>query len=100
MNDPLADPNRPHMARATHMIAGIPVVVTPLLPLDHIGHAITPKSARVRRFLRWVPRRWRPRWYRVDARLEHEQFVMAAGKLFCTPAGYQLLKAGKARRAP
>lgn len=91
--DPLADPDRPHMARGTHMLGGMSIVVTPHLPKHHIGDSIAPKPWLVRWLLRWVPRRWRAPWYRVGARIDEDQFIVAAGKLFCTPATYAALLA-------
>lgn len=100
--DPFLDPNRPHMARGTHSIGGMPVVVTPHMPREHAGHEIVPRPRVVRclrivqyvPFVRRMPKRWWPRWYRVGKRIEREQFFIAAGKLFCSPAGFQELKAG------
>lgn len=98
MVDPFRDPARPHMARGTHTVGGMVLVVTPHLPRERIGTQIVPKPRALRWVLRWVPRRWRPAWYRIGAAIEQEQFFRAGGKIFCTPAGYQILKKSFERR--
>lgn len=95
--DALADPLRPHMARGTHVLGGMVFVVSPHIPKLHVATMIEPKPPLVRLLLRLVPRRCRPLWYRIGAKMEEEQFIMAAGKVFCTPAGWHALTSSRQR---
>lgn len=92
MNDPLSDYMRPHLASGHLMLGGFAVVVDPRVPKETVGTEIVPRGRLVRRLLRWIPRRWRPRWYRIGDAIKQEQFLFAAGKLFCTPAGLEQLR--------
>ena len=81
-----------------NVVGGMVVVVNPHLPRQRVGTTIVPKPPVLRWLLRWVPRRWRPRWYRIGAPIEQESFFVVGGKLFCTPAGLRIIQAHVPRR--
>lgn len=82
----------PHMARGDGTYNGHVIVKSYDLPKEHIGDEIVP--------VYWPrPIRWffkQPRRYVQGGKVERDQIVMAAGKVFVSPATWDELM----RRAP
>lgn len=79
----------PYMARGDFMFGGMAVVISDV-PKKHVGDKIVPRHPVVR----WLARF---RFLRVSAflpgaKIEEEQVLQAAGKLFMSPAAWEEFK--------
>ena len=79
---------KPYMARGDYVIGGQVVVIDNSVPRLHIADEIVPRNALVRFFARFIPG---ISAFRRGEKLEEEQIITAAGKMFMTSRAYDYL---------
>lgn len=76
------------MARGDYLLGGQVIVIDDSVPRLHVADEIVPRNALVRFFARFIPGLSA---FRRGEKLEEEQIITAAGKMFMTSLAYDYL---------
>src|SRR4029077_9469434 len=93
----ISDWRKPHMPRGNFMLGDMAVVISHALPKEHVADEI--RRVDWPWWIEWPAlafgNQWFTNWPRrfvQGAKIERDQIVMAAGKIFMSPATWETLK--------